>query len=229
MGDNLLSGLDFNYLWAGIAFAFGALAGYQGIYDFYGPQSKKALVLVPGVAYLLSRGAFPALAFSILYGYGLIAHNLWLQSAICGSSWELFVRSKWYVKKIPGGGKELEDLYKGPLDLVRAYQTLFLKAIDPHFAKRKIAFAKANLEEGLTYSELANRVMDGLSAWSNEDTKTKVQSLVEGYSKPCEKELANPGQQTVAQINLKYNYRLCHTLVRELGEDAAKILIESKK
>ena len=225
----MLSGLDYNYLWAIIAFAFGALAGYQGIYDFYGPQSKKALVLLPGIAYLLSRGAFPALAFSVLYGYRLIAHDLWLQSVLCGSSWELFVRSKWYVKKIRGGGKELEDLYKGPLDIVRAYQTLFLKAIDPHFAKRKIAFAKANLEEGLSYSELANRVIEGLSAWSDEDTKAKVQSLVESYSTPCEKELANPKQQTAAQINLKYNYRLCHTLVRELGEDATKILIESKR
>lgn len=58
---------DRNYAYACVAFAVGALAGFQAIYERYKDESGTSVNTLPGYGYLLSRGFVPALFFFLLY------------------------------------------------------------------------------------------------------------------------------------------------------------------
>jgi len=216
-------------MYALIAFSFGALAGFQGIYERYGSYSNRAWRFLPGLLYLLTRGLFPALGFAGLYHYGVIRQALWLQAAACGAGWELFVRSKWYVKSVPRGGDKFEEIYKGPLDLIRWYQSLFLKAIDSHFAKDKIAFVGALLPERIDFLTLCERVNSRINAWTDESVKHEVNGEVAKLIAEFEDERhKTSGQQPLEKLDEKFRYRLCYIVIRLVGRDGMETLVTTQ-
>jgi hypothetical protein len=216
--------VDFwGYSWSVLAFTFGALAGYQGIYDVYGPDSNRALRAFPGVLYLLTRGGLPALVFIALYQYGVIKQFPWLQAAACGAGWEIFLRSRIYVRQVRSGGG-MEELFRGPFDLLRWYQNLFLTGIDNRLAKEKIAFVANALPAGVDFPALVDQVLGRLDAWSNREITAKLQKVIAKLTTEFERELAE--KHTPEKTDQKYRYQLCYALTNELGRDGTQTILK---
>jgi len=219
---NRLSWVDWNYLFAILSFVIGALAGFQGIYEFYGTYSSRALRVLPGITYLFTRGLFPAIVFSLLYYYRAIQQLLWLEAIGCGLGWELLVRSKIYVKKVQRSGESPEELFRGLFDLVRWYQGLFLKSIDDSFAKEKIAFVRKTLPQGVKFLPLCDRITSRIEAW----TDVKVKSVVINEIAARRRSFAGTALE---DLDEKYRYTLSYFLLNQAGisRESFKTLVRS--
>ncbi|MEK6325434.1 MAG: hypothetical protein AABN33_27655 [Acidobacteriota bacterium] len=90
--------MNWNYLYSIVAFVIGGLAGFQGVYERYKKDSAKASTTLPGFAYLLTRGIFPAGIFAGFYAAHLIENNLAITALACGTGAELFLRSKIFIE-----------------------------------------------------------------------------------------------------------------------------------
>ena len=126
---------DFTYLYAFVSFGVGLLSGLQAVYSRYPTDSFSAALTVPGSFYLFTRGALPGIVFSVLYHSGTIQSNLFLFALGIGVTWESALRSQFLLKQSPKPGGGIDELVKGPLDLLRWYQDIFLTSID---TKRRV-------------------------------------------------------------------------------------------
>ena len=70
-----------------------------------------------------------------MYGSGLVQTQLWLYALACGTGTEVVLRSKVYVKQTQTGGGNIEELLRGPFDLLRWYQNFFLELSAGSLAK----------------------------------------------------------------------------------------------
>jgi hypothetical protein len=217
--------MDWNYSFAVLSFLVGSLAGFQGIYEVYGPYSPRALRVPPGVLYLFSRGFFPATIFSAFYHYGIFEQLLWLKAMACGTGWELFLRSKLYVKKVRRDEENVEDLFRGPLDLVRWYQGVFLKRIDGCFAKEKIQFVKNTLPQVADFQKLCTRAANRIDAWNDSKLRADVKAVIEKLLIKFEAERKGLAGQALVECEEKYSYTLCYSLMILLSRDDAKTLV----
>lgn len=177
--------MDWNYLYSLVAFMIGGLAGFQGVYERYKKDSPKASTTLPGFFYLLTRAAFPAAIFAGLYGSGLIDSKLLLTSLACGACAELFLRTKFFIKQEQRGPGNIEDLLKGPLDLLRWYQNLFLEAASTGLAQSRKAFVDKHLPAAVKFQDLCERVLRNIEAYNppRPDLKTEIEKLKEEFDK----------------------------------------------
>lgn len=146
--------MDWNYLYSLVAFVIGGLAGFQGVYERYKKDSPKASTTLAGFFYLLSRASFPAGIFSGLYASGSIERNLLVAALACGTGAELFLRSKIFIKQEQRGPGNVEDLLRGPLDLLRWYQNLLLEGASTSLAQSKKTFVDRHLPDAIQFLEL---------------------------------------------------------------------------
>jgi len=130
--------LDPHYAFSAVAFIVGVAAGGQDVSSRYPADTVKSSFTVPGLFYLATRGAVPAALFAAAY------YNHWIQTwlFLCalgfGAGAEAFLRSQFLVKQstAPNGG--IEEVLKGPLDLLRWYQDKCLGSIDTTDCRKKL-------------------------------------------------------------------------------------------
>jgi hypothetical protein len=177
--------MDWNYLYSIVAFVIGGFAGFQGVYERYKRDSPKASFTLPGFLYLLTRAAFPAVIFVALYASGLVDSKLLVTSLGCGTGAELFVRTKIFIKQEQKGPGNIEDVLKGPLDLLRWYQNLLLEAASTGLAQSRKAFVDKHLPESVNFYDLRERVLRNIEAYIPPlpDLKTEVEKLKDEFEK----------------------------------------------
>lgn len=177
--------MDLNYLYSMVAFVIGGLAGFQGVYERYKKDSSKASTTFPGFFYLLTRALFPAAIFAGLYAYRLVESNLLVTALACGTGAELFLRTKIFIKQEQKGPGNTEDLSKGPLDLLRWYQNLFLESASTNLAQSKKAFVGKHLPATIPFQDLCERALGNIEAYNPPlpDLKIEVEKLKEEFEK----------------------------------------------
>lgn len=177
--------MDWNYLYSLVAFVIGGLAGFQGVYERYKKDSPKASTTLPGFFYLLTRALFPATLFGGLYAAGLIDSKLLITSLACGAGAEIFLRTKIFIKQEQKAPGNIEDLLKGPLDLLRWYQNLFLEAASTGLAQSRKAFVDKHLPAAVKFQDLCERVLRNIEAYNPPppDLKTEIEKLKEEFDK----------------------------------------------
>ena len=216
--------MDWNYLYSVVAFVIGGLAGFQGVYERYKKDSSKAATTLPGFVYLLTRALFPTGVFAGMYASRLIESKLLLTSLACGTGAELFLRTKIFIKQEQKGPGNIEDVLKGPLDLLRWYQNLLLEAASTSLADSKKGFVDKYLPDGVGFLDLCERVFKNIDAYDPPpaDLKTEVEKLKDEFEK--KKSL---GVSDLPTLEKRYRYTLGFLIYRHVGRTGFRTLLSS--
>jgi hypothetical protein len=119
-----------------ISAALGVLSGFQGIYERFPNDFKRAVPTIWGFLYLFTRGGMGALAYAVGPRFiPTLASIPLLRAIACGFAAEAILRSQFYIMRSAKGKKKPEDLRLGVLDGLRFYQDFFLTSIDDHLKK----------------------------------------------------------------------------------------------
>jgi len=176
--------MDLNYLYSLLALAVGVLAGFQGIYERYQRDSIAGTATLPGIIYLVTRGAIPASVFILLYTSQIIKDRLWLMALACGTGAEIVLRMKFYIseKQTEGGG--FEELLRGPFDLLRWYQDRFLEWIADSLAESRKIFVNKHLPQRISFADLRQRVNTNCLALPDalRETADKIKNEIQRLS-----------------------------------------------
>jgi hypothetical protein len=205
---------NLNYLWTIAAFAVGCLAGFQAVYLRFPANPLSAALTLPGSFYLFTRGAVPALIFFFLYYQGLIASYVPLFALAVGAGWETVLRSQFLVKQTTKEGGGIDELVKGPLDLLRWYQDIFLGQIGTRTARNFLDFVKSHLPAG-DFPSLCTRVRTNAGAF-----QPPIAGLEESIAK-LESEFqadTDPGKQDT------YRLKLGFVVLHKVGKESFKTL-----
>jgi hypothetical protein len=79
----------------------------------------------------------------------------------CGTGAEVVLRSRVYVKQAQKDGSP-EEFLRGPFDLLRWYQNLFLEAISNPLAESRRRFVGKNLPKEIDFLALCDRVLNNI-------------------------------------------------------------------
>ena len=187
--------MDPNYCYALLAFLAGALSGFQGIHERYGPDSGRAALTGPGVAYLLVRGCIPTTIFSLGYYSGTLRTLLPLEAAAVGFATEAFLRSRFYIaKRAPKKGASTEDLLWGPLNFMRWLQGYFLEEAQTRITLKKQKIVEKYVEVLLRrlphadFSRVCKIVEANALAYGAEPREMKLKESVLGAVAEMENE-----------------------------------------
>lgn len=170
--------MDHLHGWALLSFAIGAAAGFQGLYQRYPHSARAAVFTVPAGLYLLSRGALPASFFcsSVVTATRQWAFSPWVWSAIVGASAEIVLRSQYYVMQT-GAGAKRRDLTKGPLDLLRWWENMFLTWAGTGACRRRLRLMNRCLPAG-TFPQLCHTVRTNLPALSDPTLAAEIDAAM---------------------------------------------------
>jgi hypothetical protein len=209
-----------------LAALVGLLSGFQGIYERYRIDSFRAASTAPGILYLITRAAVPGLLFYAAYAYKLVSADWLLLKALgFGAGTEVVLRSKIYVKQTAKDAAQFEELLKGPLDLLKWYQDLFLTLAAARLAKIRKSFIDRNLPAGGGFTDLCAEVLNNLGAWPSQEDRamleTAINNLQQKYT--AEKNLGANGQ-----LDRKYRLKLGYLVLDRLGKSGFKTLVATR-
>lgn len=211
-----LSTLDWKYLYAAVAFAVGTLSGFQAIYNRYPTEPLSSAATVPGGIYLLTRGGMPAIIFAVMYYQKTLSAYPFLSSLFIGAASEVVLRSQILIKQTAKQGGGIDELVKGPLDLLKWYQDLFLVAIETKRAAKRQEFVKKHMPTG-DFRTLATRVLDNKEAFR--DGKSELEQAVNKLMKDFE---TDANEASVK--NERYRQKLGYLVLRAVGQSNFKTL-----
>lgn len=182
----------------------------------YPKASVTAALSLPGSVYLLTRGLLPGCIFAALYHYGLIQSHLFLYALALGVGAETVLRSQILIKQSTKESGGIDELIKGPLDLLRWYQDIFLTAISTKDARKAQDFVKTNLPSE-DFKPLSQRVRDNAAAFNN--PIAGLEDAIVKLVKEFDKDAADAGTK-----NARYRLKLGYTVLRIAGKENFKTL-----
>ena len=95
----------------------------------------------------------------------------------CGTGAELVLRLKFFIKEeITANG--IEELLRGPFDLLRWYQNLFLEAIADSLAESRKNFVKNNLPQNVAFADLCITVRQNCNAYNAPQIVQKIRDEI---------------------------------------------------
>lgn len=176
--------MDHKYAYSAVSFLIGVAAGVKDVSSRYPADAIQASRTPPGLAYLASRGALPAVLFATAYYNQWVTAWLFLVAAAFGVGAEVFLRSQFLVRQSAGPNGGIDELLKGPLDLLRWYQDKCLGSIDTTRARKRREFIKNNLPDE-EFLVLCDRVLTNQAAFVNENPTlvAKIDELKSEYEK----------------------------------------------
>jgi hypothetical protein len=211
---------------ATLAGIVGLLSGFQGIYERYHVDSLRAGATAPGFFYLVTRAALPSVLFVVAYSYNLISSDMLLLKALgFGTGTEVLLRSRVYVKQTEKGSAQLEDLLRGPLDLLKWYQDLFLGLAAARLAEIRREFIDNHLPSGRSFTDLRIDVLNNLGAWPNEDERNKLDSALSTLQV---KYVTEKGEGKNGQLDQKYRLKLAYLILEGFGKRGFKTLVVAR-
>lgn len=214
---------DWAYLNSLASFGVGLLAGLQGISGVYGKNLVRASRTGPGLSYLVIRGVVPGALFLSLYGAGKVEQPLLLWAIALGAGVELVLRSTFFVGQAQGTAGSIDSLLKGPFDLLRWFQNLFLESIDDSLARAKIAFVDTHLPPGVAFPALWTRAMNHANAFQVQQTAGALTALLQQIKAEYDAELAQGVPP--ADIDLKHREKLGLLVLNRAGEGGFRTLL----
>jgi len=214
--------MDSQYYYSLISFGVGSAAGFQGVYDRYSTNSIQAIYTPPGAFYLFSRGLIPALVFVICYNTQLFSNHFLLYSLVCGSSVELILRTKIFIKETSQNGTA-EELLRGPFDLLQWYQNLLLQSVAEYLARIRKIFMEKNLPKSIAFEPLIINALNNLDAWPPSDSINQLKTDVQRIEGEYHQEIG--GQTNGTDIDSKYKYKLGYLILNKKGPKAFKTLL----
>lgn len=226
-GASIWRALDWYYLFTVVAFAVGGAAGFQGIYERYKKDSIVALRSPPGILYLASRGMLPAVMFSGLYSSGSIRGHLTIWALSCGAGVELVLRSQFYVKQTNIRGGLQEEMVRGPFDLLKWYQGLFLEAIAERLAKARLKAVRCVAGGEVPFLSLCDRVDENLGAWPNEDVRGILEGAVLRLREEFRVETSKAVPGRTGAVDQQYRLKLGFVILNNIGYEGLKIVMGS--
>jgi hypothetical protein len=213
-----------------VAFVIGVLAGFQGIYERFRKSSWDACRTLLGVLYLLTRGLFAAIVYGTVSATPFLTDHPFWRALICGAGAEVVLRSKFYVKRIDKGAGNFEDLIRGPLDLLRWYQDLFLTTIEDNKVKPKIRKVQQIVSRWNSFPLMHERFEERILGFKRTlpeviELKKAVANLNAKYRDDCQK----AGGKLDSSLDRNYRYRLCYTIDDSLDEKGLNTIFEEQQ
>jgi len=206
--------MDPHLSWAAVSFLIGTAAGFKDLYERYPDAFGPAAATWPGLCYLASRGLFPAVVFGVLLETGAIATRLPLQALAVGTGAELFLRSSFLVKKTQNPTGTIDEVLKGPLDLLRWYQDFFLITLLPdQLAARTNEWMDQHLPEG-TFDALCDRVLGNVDGLRPNDSRRDV---IAKDIADLRSELAREAATDPTMLDAKYRRKLGFAVLNHAG------------
>lgn len=204
------SPVQWDYAWALLSFAVGALAAFPDVRARYPTDSVKAARTLPGAIYLASRGLLPAAVFTILRYRGTVVTWLPVWAAVIGTATEAVLRAQILVKQQPKPGGGIEEFLVGPLDLLRKYQQFFFDAIESPRARSRLRFVRTNTPND-PFKELCQRVRTNSNAFQTQrpEFDVAVQKLEQDFD-------AEPTHTN--DVEDRYRKKLGFVVLRYFGE-----------
>ncbi|MGH9969590.1 MAG: hypothetical protein ACREBG_17590 [Pyrinomonadaceae bacterium] len=224
--------MDLNYSYSLLSLAVGILSGFQLIAEKYRESPFRAAWTWAGWGYLSLRGLVSSILFLTLYvpSYWLSVFKNWplpLVALFCGTSAEIILRTKIFIreKKKPGGG--VEEVFLEPLKLILFFQDFFLTAIKEQLkiakAKARVNRLRANLPKDITFEELCKRVLRNLQAFDHsaerEKTRDEIEKLSEEYNGGLQSETKRGSYED------EFKEKLGYLLLNLVGEGQFLILV----
>lgn len=217
---------DPNLFFGIVSFVIGALAGFQGIYEMYNRDSLGVLLTVPGVFYLASRGAVPAVVFIALYFGARVEGNLLIWSMVCGTGAEVLLRTKISLRQTQGEDGEFRELLKGPLDLLRWYESLLLDSAAPVIGRKRKRLVESRIIDELRFLDLYQALANSLPAWPNDDERAAIQNDLDRLNAEHALDIASASsveERQTAERN--YCLQVGYMLLNHVGPKGFKTLI----
>jgi hypothetical protein len=202
------------WCWSFLSGIVGVAAGMQGIYERYGKDFVAGALTLPGILYLLSRGAVPGLLFVLLYPTGALGRYAWLAAIGCGVSSEALLRSQFFIKRTETG----QDIVAGPLDLLKFWQNLGLQKIGEYLANKRRRFVDANLPK-LPFAELCNTVLQNLGALTSDETEKAIRGAIGTVIAEY--------QEATTPSDAEYRFKVGYLLYRRLGREEFKTIVRT--
>ncbi len=218
--------MDSSCLWAVLSFAIGMAAGFQGIYERYGGDSLRASFTISGLTYLITRGMLPAGIFVLLTTRKLVSEDPWLWALALGTGTELVLRSQIYVRQQPEEKSQFTELLRGPLDLLRWYQNLFLEGSANTLARKRKEFLQDNIPKDVPFRQLCERALLNREAWEDPVVAGRIREAVDELLGSFEGDLRLT--QDPEGLDLDYRMKLGYRLRREVGEKGFGTLVSAK-
>jgi hypothetical protein len=207
---------DLNYLYAVLSFLIGSSAGFQGVYERWQNNAARASLTFPGLVYLFTRGALPALVFVLLYRQRVIESQLVLWALVCGTGAEALLRSKLFIKHQQG-----EELSRGLFDLLQWYQNIFLESAATRLAELRRKFVEAQLPTGVQFLALCDRVSNNAPAWPDQQAQTDIRTAVSELKTEFQKKQVSDGDT----LEQRYRRKLVYKVLDLVGRRGSKTLL----
>lgn len=195
------------FLYISVTFLVGVAAGFQGIYNTYEKDSPAVALTLPGLLYLVSRGGVPASFFLFLHAEKLIHGNLLLWALACGTGVEIVLRSKILIRQSHDKNGRVEELLRGPLDLLKWYESLLLENAAPVIGEKRKTFVEASLPPH-DFDRICQNVIENIEAWPSEKARTAIQDTIKELQEKYELDLATADNPHTGEASLKQKYRL---------------------
>lgn len=214
-------------LYAVVAFLIGLFAGFQGVYERFRKDSWKACLTLLGVSYLLSRGLLAAIVYVTVSATPFLPDHPFLRALICGAGAEIVLRSRVYVKRIDKGAGNFEDLIRGPLDLLRWYQDLFLTTIEDDAVKRKIRQVEQIVSRWNLFPLMHERFEHRILGWNKTLPEViEVKKAVANLNSKYREDSQRAASKLDSSLDRKYRYQLCYSIEDSLGEKGLDTIFE---
>lgn len=218
--------MDSNYYYTLLAFAVGALSGYQRIKEEFGGVTLKALQSVWGFTYFLLRASLPSAVFCTLYSSGVIDSNVPWQAVFYGTLTDTLIRSKAYIKRravlVDGEG---EDLLRGPYDIIQGIERVAFGRMDPLYAKARHDIVFALIGSTPRFESLRALININCHSFRPSITK-KILVHLSFAEKQFKVVQAKAAGETEEEYKICYN--LCLEILRMEGEKSLKELLRQE-
>jgi hypothetical protein len=216
-----LLALDWNYAYAFVALVIGGLAGFQAIYERYGDESGTAVNTRPGVWYLISRGAVPALFFVLLYRSSIIRNFLFGYAIGLGLGTEAILRSQIHIKtsKSAKGTLATENTFVGFFNLLEWYQKFILEAINTRIAGKRQKFVRdavGRIPSAMNFIEICDRVEINTGALNTEKDRKSVQAEIIKQRADYRAEAATT-TANIQKLDNRYRHKLGYWVYHNAG------------
>jgi hypothetical protein len=199
----------------------GVFAGFQGIYERFASDSWKASITRWGLLYLATRGALAATAFFAVPLIPVLMQPPILRALAAGAGAEAILRSRFYFKRSKKKGTTvLQEIIRGPFDLLRFYQDFFLTTIEDNQRWATITLVESIAQRWKSFSDMGTVVERKLFAWGEEQEiavalRKALASLRDRFEGDARRK---EGTVDPSVIDREFRCQLCYKIEEHLGE-----------
>jgi hypothetical protein len=179
--------MDHPSLWGLVAFAMGAVSGFQALYDRYPKEYGAATSTLAGIGYMLLRGLLPGGIFLLELRLKLIRVPVALEAFTIGAGTEAFLRAR-FASSFKNSADP--DSLKGPLDIVVKFEDIVSGGIGPALVSRRQSMIRA-LTKNVPFRDLWLRIRSGVETFVRDDDQDRPRIAIRDALRKYLEEMRN--------------------------------------